>query len=111
MHIILALSLTAILSLFYLKLSCKMSPGRFFIVTLFASVVQDNATAARPSCDESLLSKKGKFSRADISDLISVDNQAQIKTCLVVLGKDQLGMEIAELLWSDLVKVSSIAIH
>ncbi|XP_025425491.1 otoancorin-like [Sipha flava] len=65
--------------------------------------------AERLSCDESLLAKKGKFSRADISDLISVVNESQIKKCLVVLGKNQLEQEIAELLWNDLVKVYKTA--
>lgn len=107
MHIKLESSLALLLtlfSLFHSRFSNKMSLELFFFITLFASVVHDDE-AARLSCDESLLGKKGKFSRADLSDLISVDNQSQIKTCLIVLGKDQLEVEIAELLWNDLVKV------
>jgi hypothetical protein len=87
-----------------------MSLQRYFFITLFLSVVHKNA-AERLSCDESLLAKKGKFSRADISDLISVVNESQIKKCLVVLGKNQLEQEIAELLWNDLVKVILITIN
>lgn len=84
--------------------SYKMSPERYFFITLFVSLGYNNA-AERLSCDESLLVKKGKFSRTDISNLISVDNLSQIKKCLVVLGKNQLEVEIAELLWNELVKV------
>jgi len=61
--------------------------------------------AKQPCDDESLIKKNGKLSREDIDDLISIDNQSQIKMCLVVLGKDPLETEIAELLWRDLVKV------
>lgn len=61
---------------------------------------------AKELCDgESLLKNNGKLSKEDIDDLISIDNQSQIKMCLVVLGKDPLEMGIAEQLWKDLVKV------
>lgn len=80
-----------------------MATGRSHLLVLVLSVVFGKAT--KQSCDESLLDKNGKFSKADVSDLISADNQAQIKMCLSVLGKDQLDAGIAELLWKDLVKV------
>lgn len=57
------------------------------------------------SCDEYLQSGNRKISRSHINDLISIDNQDQIKICLTILGKDQLESGIAELLWKALVKV------
>jgi len=74
------------------------------LFVLSAKTVSENM--AKPSCDKSVLNKNGKFSKADISNLISVENQAQIKMCLTVLGKDPLEARIANLLWRDLVKVS-----
>jgi len=76
---------------------------RLLLLVLFALAVRKNR--AKQSCNESLLNKNGKFSKADISDLISTENQAQIKTCLTLLGKDPLETRIAELLWRNLVKV------
>lgn len=61
---------------------------------------------AKPSCgDESMITKNGKFSKTDINDMLSTDNQVQIKMCLTVFGKDPLESGIAELLWKYLVKV------
>lgn len=82
----------------------KMTIERLHLLILVVPIVIGNG--ARQSCDESLLNKNGKLSKADVSDLISGDNQAQIKMCLSVLGKDPLDREISELLWKDLVKVS-----
>lgn len=64
--------------------------------------------AAEQSCDGSLLRKNGRFSRSDISGLITTDNKSQIKMCLVVLGNSPLDAGIAELLWRDLVKVRTV---
>lgn len=77
--------------------------NRSLFFVLFALAMRENR--AKQSCNESLLNKNGKFSKADIKDLISIENQAQIKMCLTVLGKNQLEARIAELLWRDLVKV------
>lgn len=73
------------------------------MLILFLLEVHKNT--ARQSCDESLSSKNGKFSKQDITDLISNENQLEIKTCLVLLGKNPLNPEIAGILWKDLVKV------
>jgi len=70
------------------------------------STVAYTADVAKLTCDDESLKKKNrKLSKEDIDNLISIDNQSQIKMCLVVLGKDPLETEIAELLWRDLVKV------
>lgn len=72
-------------------------------VSLFLLVSENTA---KPSCgDESMLTKNGKFSKTDINDMLSTDNQAQIKMCLTIFGKDPLEAGTAELLWKYLVKV------
>lgn len=77
---------------------------RLLLFVSFCLLVSENT--ARPSCgDESMLTKNGKFSKADISDMLSTDNQEQIKMCLTVFGKDPLEAGTAELLWKYLVKV------
>lgn len=81
-----------------------MSLRWVYLFISFLSVVHKDV-AKQPCDDESLIKKNGKLSREDIDDLISIDNQSQIKMCLIVLGKDPLETEIAELLWKDLVKV------
>lgn len=81
-----------------------MSLKWVYLSISFLSVVHRDV-AKQPCDDESLIKKNGKLSREDIEDLISIDNQSQIKMCLIVLGKDPLETEIAELLWRDLVKV------
>jgi len=81
-----------------------MSPRWAYLLISFLSVVHKDV--AKQPCDgESLIKNNGKLSKEDIVDLISIDNQSQIKMCLVVLGKDPLETGIAELLWRDLVKV------
>lgn len=80
-----------------------MSHEQLLLFILCLLVVRRNA--ARQSCDTSLLNTKGKFSKADVSDLISINNREQIKMCLTILGKEPLETETAELLWRDLVKV------
>lgn len=81
-----------------------MSPRWAYLLISFLSVVHKDL--AKLSCDgDSLIKKNGKLSKEDIDDLISIDNQSQIKMCLVVLGKNPLETGIAELLWRDLVKV------
>ncbi|XP_050530103.1 otoancorin-like [Daktulosphaira vitifoliae] len=57
------------------------------------------------SCDESLLKRKGKFSKTDINGLITQENKEQLKTCLTIMGKNRLEKHIATALWKDLVKV------
>ncbi|CAI6343290.1 unnamed protein product [Macrosiphum euphorbiae] len=85
-----------------------MSLKWVYLSISFLSVVHRDV-AKQPCDDESLIKKNGKLSREDIEDLISIDNQSQIKMCLIVLGKDPLETEIAELLWRDLVKVYTTA--
>jgi len=81
-----------------------MSLNWVYLLISCLSVVHTDV--AKQSCgDESLLKKNGKLSKEDIYDLISIDNQSQIKMCLILLGKDPLETGIAELLWRDLVKV------
>jgi len=81
-----------------------MSPRWAYLLIIFVSVVHKDLAKLR--CDgDSLMKKNGKLSKEDIDDLISIDNQPQIKMCLVVLGKNPLETGIAELLWRDLVKV------
>lgn len=87
----------------YLPLSNKMILERCFLLVLCLLKMHENAT--EQSCGGSWLSKNGKFSRADVSGLITVDNKSEIKMCLIVLGNSQLQAGIAELLWRDLVKV------
>lgn len=80
-----------------------MTLETLLLCIVFLSVV--HKYAAKQSCDESILTKNGKFSKADLTDLITIENQAQIKMCLTVLGNNPLEIGIAELLWRDLVKV------
>ncbi|KAL5243533.1 hypothetical protein ACI65C_010943 [Semiaphis heraclei] len=91
-----------------LAFSCTMSLKWVYLFISFSTVVYTDVT--KLSCDDESLKKKNrKLSKEDIDDLISIDNQSQIKMCLVVLGKDPLETEIAELLWRDLVKVYTTA--
>lgn len=84
-----------------------MSLKWVYLLISFVSVVHTDG--AKQSCDdESLIKKNGKLSKEDIDDLISIDNQSQIKMCLILLGKDPLETGVAELLWRDLVKVREI---
>lgn len=93
-----------VISLFCVQFSCTMSLKWVYLFISFSTVVYTDVT--KLSCDDESLKKKNrKLSKEDIDDLISIDNQSQIKMCLVVLGKDPLETEIAELLWRDLVKV------
>lgn len=80
-----------------------MTLKQLLILILFIFLVYGNVE--KQSCDDYLLSKNRKISRSDINDLISVENQAHLKNCLTILGKDQLEPGIAELLWKALVKV------
>ncbi|XP_060834630.1 uncharacterized protein LOC132917762 [Rhopalosiphum padi] len=97
-----------VISLFYMQFSNTMSPRWAYLLVSFLSVVHKDV--AKQPCDgESLIKNNGKLSKEDIVDLISIDNQSQIKMCLVVLGKDPLETGIAELLWRDLVKVYKTA--
>jgi len=75
-----------------------------YLLISFLSVVHKDV-AKQPCDSESFITKNGKLSKEDVDDLISIDNQSQIKMCLIVLGKDPLETGIAELLWRDLVKV------
>lgn len=87
-----------------MQFSNTMSPRWAYLLISFLSVVHKDLAKLR--CDgDSLIKKNGKLSKEDIDDLISIDNQSQIKMCLVVLGKNPLETGIAELLWRDLVKV------
>lgn len=90
------------------SVSNKMFLERLFPLVLCLSIVHESA--AEQSCDESLLVKNGKFSRSDVSGLITIDNKSQMKMCLAVLGNSPLDARIAELLWRDLVKVRTIII-
>lgn len=79
---------------------------RWPLLLLYLLVSIQRYVATLQSCtDESMLSKNGKFSKLDVDELISAENHEQIKMCLTVLGKDPLEIEIAELLWKNLVKV------
>ncbi|XP_025207387.1 otoancorin-like [Melanaphis sacchari] len=85
-----------------------MSPMWAYLLVFFLSVIHKDA--AKQSCDgESLMKNNDKLSKEDVDNLISIDNQSQIKMCLVVLGKEPLETGIAELLWRDLVKVYTTA--
>ncbi|KAE9526234.1 hypothetical protein AGLY_013865 [Aphis glycines] len=87
-----------------MQFSNIMSPRWAYLLISFLSVLHKDLAKLR--CDgDSLIKKNGKLSKEDIDDLISIDNQSQIKMCLVVLGKNPLETGIAELLWRDLVKV------
>lgn len=80
-----------------------MPHGRLVLFILILLVARKKTE--RQSCDTSSLTTNGKLSIADVSDLISTENQAQIKMCLAILGREPLDTGIAQLLWKDLVKV------
>lgn len=86
-----------------LVLVVEMPHERLVLLVLVLLVARKKAE--RQPCDTSSPTTNGKFSKADVSDLISTENQAQIKMCLAMLGREPLDTGIAQLLWRDLVKV------